>query len=52
MIYRVILETNNKDELRNFLYLLKRVYPKKLEQFNKIMATMDYLNSQPNVHTI
>jgi len=47
MIYSwyLFVETNNKDALRRFLLLLKNVYPKRIEEFKKLMSTMDYLNS-------
>ncbi|XP_025414800.1 uncharacterized protein LOC112686634 isoform X2 [Sipha flava] len=40
------IETKDKNALRSFLLLLKSVYPKKLEEFDKIMTLMDYINSQ------
>jgi hypothetical protein len=46
MLLIVFVETKDKNALRSFLLLLKSVYPKKLEEFDKIMTLMDYINSQ------
>jgi len=41
----------NKDALQKFMILLKNVYPKSIEEFQKLMSAMDYMSSYPPVLT-